>query len=147
MGKQSEILVSSDINEIKILEQFINKSFKELSGKLEQEVKISAQVAHDVRSPLSALEVVIKSLPSTFDESKRILLRDAVQHIRDITNNLDKTDAYSNSNVKYPSQVSVLVDNVVSERRLALQERNIKLEQLYGSDTYEYFSEIVPHHA
>jgi signal transduction histidine kinase len=144
MGKQSEIYISSDINEFKILGQFISKSFLEISGKLEQEVKISAQVAHDVRSPLSALEIVIKSLPSTFDESKRILLRDAVQHIRDITNNLDKSDSPINSCARYPTQISVLIDNVISERRLALQGQNIKLEQSYGSDTYEYFSEIVP---
>jgi signal transduction histidine kinase len=145
MGKQSDIQINNDINEFKILSDFISKSFAEITGKLEQEVKISAQVAHDVRSPLSALEIGIRSLPPTLDESKRILMRDAVQHIKDITNILDKSDCYNKSNeMRYPTQVAVLLDNVISDRRLALSNHNVKFNQLYESDKYEYFSNIVP---
>ncbi|GEM_PF-566725 len=50
-------------------------------------VEVSAQVAHDIRSPLAALETGIKLLEN-IPEKERILIRSATNQIRDIANNL-----------------------------------------------------------
>lgn len=144
-GEQSEITVKNDIKEFKILSDFIQKSFTRISKQLEREKNISAQVAHDIRSPLSALEIGIKLLPISFDESRRVLLRDAVRHIKDITNILEKNDSNNKANENtIPSQLAVLLDNVISERRLALSCHDVKINQLYQSEAYGYFSNVVP---
>lgn len=144
-GVRSDINFKDDIKEFKILGEFIEKSFNRISDQLKREIKIAAQVAHDIRSPLSALEIGIKSLPPSNDESKQILLRDSVQHIKDIVNFLEKNDSHSKSNeIRHPTQIAVILDNVISERRLALSCHNIKINQLYISDTYQYFGLIVP---
>ncbi|MBI2346506.1 MAG: hybrid sensor histidine kinase/response regulator [Deltaproteobacteria bacterium] len=49
--------------------------------------KISSQVAHDIRSPLAALEVATAGL-AELPEEKRLLVRRATARIRDIANNL-----------------------------------------------------------
>lgn len=144
-GSQSALNFKNNINEFKILGEFIEKSFNQISSQLDSEIKISAQVAHDVRSPLSALEVGIKSLPATLEESKRVLLRDAVQNIKDITNNLEKNCNYARSNdERHLTQIAVLLDGVISERRLTLPSYNLTFNQGYESDTYGFFIEIVP---
>lgn len=47
----------------------------------------AAQVSHDIRSPLSALEMVAQGTDA-MDEETRILVRNSVTRIRDIANNL-----------------------------------------------------------
>lgn len=66
----------------------------ERTTKLEGEVKVSRsmtamarQVAHDIRSPLAALDA-LASVITEVAEEKRILLRSAIMRIRDIANNL-----------------------------------------------------------
>ena len=49
--------------------------------------QLAQQVAHDIRSPLAALNAVTKNLPEV-DEEKRLLIRRAVQRIDDIANDL-----------------------------------------------------------
>lgn len=51
------------------------------------EEKIAKQVAHDIRSPLSALNMMAGSLNS-LPEERRLLIRSAVQRINDIANSL-----------------------------------------------------------
>lgn len=143
-GEKYEIKVKNNINEFKILGNFIEKSFISMTEKLEQEVKISAQVAHDIRSPLAALQIGIHLLPSNLEESNRILLRDAVQNIRDIANSLDKSDIHKSHDIKHSTQIAIMLDGVISERRLALSRRDIKLIKNYEYDKYGYFVEIVP---
>ncbi|MBI5139339.1 hypothetical protein HZA26_01880 [Candidatus Nomurabacteria bacterium] len=49
--------------------------------------EITAQVAHDIRSPLAALNVIEKDL-ACLPEEVRIILRGAINRIRDIANGL-----------------------------------------------------------
>jgi signal transduction histidine kinase len=49
--------------------------------------KVARQVSHDIRSPLSALDVVLSSV-SSLPEEQRILARLAINRIKDIANNL-----------------------------------------------------------
>jgi signal transduction histidine kinase len=48
---------------------------------------LSAQVAHDIRSPLAALNTCLQLLPYV-PEKQRVLMRNAADRINDIANNL-----------------------------------------------------------
>lgn len=54
---------------------------QELSG-------LAAKVAHDIRSPLSVIEIVFRSIMSKISQDEVIILRDALQSVRDIANNV-----------------------------------------------------------
>jgi amino acid adenylation domain-containing protein/thioester reductase-like protein len=54
----------------------------------EQFRKIANQVVHDIRSPLAALLVLVKSCEDKLNEHERVALREAAQRIGDIANNL-----------------------------------------------------------
>ncbi len=105
---------------------------------------IAEQVAHDIRSPLAALEVVIKRLPEV-EESKRILLREAVNHIRDITNNLEKNTAVdTNYDEKTITNIAILLDYVLSERRAAFTTQPIEIKHEFHNDCYKLFVDVIP---
>ncbi len=119
----------------------LNEEKDSAQKKMEQ---VTAQVAHDIRSPLSALEVIIKRLPN-IEESYQILLRDAITHIRDITNNLE-LNAFKNriSEAKANTQIAILLEYVLSERRATLSNQSIKINQLFKVDAYGFFINVVP---
>ncbi|EKD91605.1 MAG: hypothetical protein ACD_29C00471G0003 [uncultured bacterium] len=106
--------------------------------------KISKQVAHDVRSPLTALEMVFKRIPK-MEESKWIIVRDSLNHIRDITNNLDKGNfILDRSDLLWLTQIAVLLESVISERRIAFSNLSMKIENDFSPDQYAFFVNVVP---
>ncbi len=90
--------------------------------------EVAHQVAHDIRSPLAALRMTVESMSSLIDEKKRTLFS-AIERINDIANDLvSKAPTSSpkedtNSSVK-PELISVLVDQIVSEKRMQYRERS-----------------------
>ncbi len=60
---------------------------RQLALKNEAQAIIAKQVAHDIRSPLSALNIIAGSL-TNISEEKRLLIRNSVQRINDIANDL-----------------------------------------------------------
>lgn len=113
-------------NEIKLLAN----TYFEMREKLEQNAndtafnKIASQVAHDIRSPLSALDVVLANSDG-LDEDKRVLARSAIARIKDIANNLishTKFKKMSTALMKASEPKAIillasLVDSLVSEKR------------------------------
>ncbi|MGZ3774076.1 MAG: sensor histidine kinase [Bdellovibrio sp.] len=101
-------------------------------------VILAKQVAHDIRSPLSALTMIagtFKDLP----EEKRMLIRNATQRINDIANDLLKkgqqsqssnecqdsieTKAISDVPLKLTTEfIPKLVDILISEKRMQYRE-------------------------
>ncbi len=84
--------------------------------------KIAAQVAHDVRSPLAALDTVL-SHSKVFDESQRVTLRTASQRIHDIVNGLlhyyrESKDRRMSSSRVQSENLWPLVESIVSEKRV-----------------------------
>jgi signal transduction histidine kinase len=86
-------------------------------------LRIAAQVAHDIRSPLAALRTAISSINALPDESRN-LIRLAVDRIHDIANNLIQknqtqlsqsppTDSQTASN----ELVVILIEEIMSEKR------------------------------
>lgn len=77
--------------------------------------RVMQQVTHDIRAPLSALEVAIAG-PSEMDEGGRLLIKRAIARIRDITNDLRGRTSTVSSRVA--TSIPTLVDFIVSEKRM-----------------------------
>lgn len=144
---------------------------EKLQGMVEQSKKsleystfvtdMMAQVAHDIRSPLSALEVLGSSLDS-ISEDKRVLLRTAIRRISDIADGLSArkrqrrlaTGSTSRSLASPKPKLSVhieeasigllsaLISEVISEKRLQYTDlkSNLDLDFKIESATYGLFA-------
>jgi len=87
--------------------------------------KVALQVAHDIRSPLAALEVVTSSLEQLPDDES-VLIRSAISRMREIANDLlertrrshlgeGELGPVSDWSIE---QISSLISSVVSEKRV-----------------------------
>ncbi|MBF0106347.1 MAG: HAMP domain-containing histidine kinase [Deltaproteobacteria bacterium] len=113
--------------------------------------RLASQVAHDIRSPLSALNVILHGL-STLPEEKRIQIRGAVQRIDDITrdlvakNTVESNDPSQNDELAETHSVQLLsglIDALLSEKRIQyLNLRGINIESRLNQDSYGLFASV-----
>ena len=137
--------------------RFKNKILNPIVEGLEREArdaavgKMASQIAHDIRSPLAALNIFMKDL-GALSEEKRVLLRSAVSRIQDIANNLlpahrKKQKDASAAGVS-PLQVHLLtslVESIVSEKRLRYRDaRNVEITFKLDEPAYGAFSRVDP---
>jgi signal transduction histidine kinase len=106
--------------------------------------KLATQVAHDIRSPLTALNSIINDLPY-IPEEQRIILRNASIRINDIANNL--LTKYRKKDNEFMSDLSVsliepIIETMVSEKRLSSESRLITLETTISQSAYFVFANI-----
>lgn len=111
--------------------------------------ELSAQVAHDIRSPLATINAVVKETHE-IQEQKRIMLRNATQQLNDIANVLlvkyrSSVDASlaENSSSKESEGIAVLLDLIVSEKRLQYKHLPISIEFIVEMDSYGVFAQVV----
>lgn len=104
------------------------------------------QVAHDIRSPLSALNMVTSSLQGLESEQKE-LIKSSIQRINDIANDLlkkgksspvENSDPSANINEVETVLINPLVDSIITEKRLQFNNKtNLNIaastNQVYGS--------------
>lgn len=113
-----------------------------MSKEIENSFKLfnlSRQVAHDIRSPLAALDSLVESF-ARLPESERIIARNAINRIRDIANNLLSNNSHCvDQKQKYPYLVRALVEAIISEKRQAYQSSN-KVDLILRSCPIEIFS-------
>jgi signal transduction histidine kinase len=119
--------------------------------------RLAAQVAHDIRSPLAALDMTAANL-SMLPEDKRGLMRSAISRIRDIANNLlDQNRVLikggaTRSDQPAPSVeplsielISNLADSLLSEKRMQFKTRHgITIEAQMDDGCYGLFAKIQP---
>lgn len=139
------------ISEFKnISDQFLYY-IKSQSKMLENEARseMAKQVAHDIRSPLSALEVMTESLIA-FPESERILIRHAIQRINDIANELLQKGNIPPSpalDKETETQLTIelipaLIDMLVSEKRIQFREHSKLIIEADLKNSFGIFSSI-----
>jgi signal transduction histidine kinase len=111
--------------------------------------RIASQAAHDIRSPLSALNVVSK-LSGDLPEDQRLLIRSSVARIQDIANQLsDKkklivSDDKVNEEQKFSSiLLSGLIDEIVTEKRMQYRPKiNLEIAFRIDDESYGLFTTV-----
>ncbi|MBI4239123.1 MAG: HAMP domain-containing histidine kinase, partial [Deltaproteobacteria bacterium] len=120
--------------------------------KLQAQANIAAQVAHDIRSPLTALRVVAGHLAEVGEE-KRVMIRNAVQRIEDIANDLAGRKAAAGPTGKEspaPEHLSVqllssLIEPLISEKRMQLRARlGVEIGCALDASAYGLFARVQP---
>lgn len=120
--------------------------------------RLAAQVAHDIRSPLSALNVVLGDV-SNLPEDMRQIIRSSIGRIQDVANDL----LMQNRKDKNPFAITVqrqstepslasstatellstLVDSVITEKRLQYRSKlNVAIECSLTQESYGLFSQV-----
>ena len=114
--------------------------------------KVARQVAHDIRSPLAALEM--PSMSKNVPEAERIIIRQATHRIRDIANDLSgrfreapatsATPADPNANPA-PQLLPVLIDEIITEMRLQYRRRGgLEITANLDESNYGLFAAVDP---
>ena len=121
-------------------------------------VTVAAQVSHDIRSPLSALNMITATLKDV-PEEKRLIIRNAVQRINDIANQLlqkSKESAAQSSSADISASdllttntialkkffLSPLIDEIISEKRIQYRDKmNVDISSDF-SHSYGEFAMI-----
>ncbi len=108
---------------------------------------LAKQVAHDIRSPLAALNMIMSQV-QTIPEQQRLIIRNSVNRITDIANTLiNKKFNQLNSNITFnekknlqPELLSTLVEAIVSEKRIQFRDKiNVEIE-IDFSNAYGVFA-------
>jgi signal transduction histidine kinase len=127
-----------------------NQSLREAVASAEQRrfqdelTRTALQVAHDIASPIAVLHMFQSS---SFPEENRVLIRNVVSRITDISNTLlkkAKQDFSSDSNDKLIQQMLYyFIHQVVSEKRMQYGNK-VNIDFQFDKDSYQIFSFIKP---
>jgi signal transduction histidine kinase len=134
---------------IKKRDEVIRKQSKELAA---IETKgalgtLAAQVAHDIRSPLAALNI-LTSQGLTLPEQSRILVRNVTNRIRDIANDLveknrDLTNMVTTVDDFSIQLLAAVIYPLITEKRLQFRSQSkITIEFELSSENYGLFAKI-----
>jgi len=111
--------------------------------------EMAKQVAHDIRSPLAALEAVLKDM-DTIPESKRLMIRSASTRIHDIANNLlqRNREISDTKNIEESKSLEkvllpILIDSILSEKRMQYRSKmEVDIGSELDSSSYGLFAKI-----
>lgn len=136
-------LLSKAIDEYKtnIIKYIENQN--QMSKDLEREKLISeitAQLAHDIRSPLAALDVMAGSMEE-LDHNKRTLVRNATARIHNIANNLLDRSLHQN-NVSTQMFSSIIRSMLFEKREQYKSNSKISIHEHVSHNSYGAFAKI-----
>ena len=118
---------------------------------------MAAQVAHDIRSPIFALDAALKTM-TQLPEQQRIIVRHAVNRIRDVANSLleknrqkpaissaDDAALVGTGESLDVHLLSSLIDSVITEKRLSFESKlDINIDFKLSQESYGLFARIQP---
>ncbi len=162
MSRTKEQFVPREIEKIGTsFELLLSELHAALEKRIEAERKgvlftMATQVAHDIRSPLAALQALDPEL-TALPQRSRLILKSAVSRIQDIANHLitknrSNTDLTavsapdsSKSKIQYVSWLPGLIDSLMTEKRLEHQTHtHIKIESIIDADAHSVFTQSDP---
>lgn len=125
------------------------RAFSKLKRKILQKEKeisrMTAQVVHDIRSPLVALDMLLENLNS-IEEKKRIMVHKSITRISDIANNLLLHSKNNSHNLiindSVPELLFLALDNIISEKRYEHYKKPVRIELVVCSNSYNCFSSL-----
>jgi signal transduction histidine kinase len=123
------------IKEIRVRDDKIK--FTKENEKLAEIGKIAMQVAHDIRSPLMALDAVIKTYE--FDYKYKDIIINATHQIHDIANNV--LSEYRNGQENMIESVYECISSVVDNIKVRFKGK-VKLEVNFSNDAYGVMIDI-----
>lgn len=117
--------------------------------------RLASQVAHDIRSPVYALEAALKTV-NQLPEKQRVIVRHAVNRIRDVANGLlEKNRQQPGTTAAVTSQPSTepqetfllsgLIEPVITEKRLQYESKpGIQIDFALTRESYGLFTKVQP---
>ena len=106
-------------------------------------LKIAEQVAHDIRSPLAALEMITEDLPANSDQ--KLLVKRSIDRISQIVKDLAIRNSLKGQEVKQITLLSSLINQTVLEKRVEIKNtNNITIQFNMNQDNYGVFSKVEP---
>ncbi len=116
--------------------------------------QMAQQVAHDIRSPLAALDMITSEL-ATLPEEKRLIIRSAVGRIKDIANGLMQKNrppppqVTTSTDLSTESSTTVLlpalIDGLVTEKRMQYRSKiGVEIDFELGTIGYGVFVNVQP---
>jgi PAS domain S-box-containing protein len=145
VGTSVEITAQKDAERLRLE----NEMHKKLAQEQEKFIKIANQVAHDIRSPLASLLMIIKSC-TEIPESDRIALREASIGIGDIANHLlsqyqkKENDPTSGIEDRQPILVSAMLLQLLTDKKYQYQDLSIKFDHHFIQEGHFAFIKIEP---
>jgi len=137
--------------EATILEKLKNEQeLESMKLKMELDKKfliMSQQVAHDIRSPLAALNVVSSQILDSSSESSEMknILNISIQRINDISNDLLKQVKAANSKPELRSTpLDKLVEDIITEKNIILTSKNMNPVSISKDFLKGVSAEIIP---
>lgn len=138
-------------HELSILSTAIDDYRRNLEQNIRSEAiaDLARQVAHDIRSPLTALQV-ISNMTSGLPEQSRIMLREVISRISNIANNLSERSRSLPGERKNTEQVTSsevllfsVVESIVAEKRVQFGARNkIQFSTDVEDQSYGIFAKV-----
>ena len=141
-----------------ILCGFTIRGFNQLKAQLHSKqlaiAQITAQVAHDIRSPLVALDIVSSNL-SELPSDKRLIAQGAINRIKDIANKLlDQNRLKSPQLTKVPADaddqgtqlLSDVIDGIVIEKQVEYRfsRPDFKIKHIITEEDHGIFANTQP---
>jgi signal transduction histidine kinase len=139
--------ISKLLHEIQKANQSLREAISAAEKRRFQEelTRAALQVAHDIGSPLAALEAILQSTSLALPEKSRTPIRNAAGRIRDISNTLlQKARQELTSNDEGPLSQHLLlslINQVVSEKRMQHDEK-ISIKTQFDNSSYKLFALI-----
>lgn len=145
--------ISIDITEMKEAEERVKKSLEEVAATTarmqEQEkfTKTANQVAHDIRSPLASLLMIIKSC-NEIPEMERVALREAAIGIGDIANSLlakyrvKESESSTQTEEQQPILLSATLLQILTDKKFQYNELLVKFKSHFHTAGQFAFSKL-----
>ncbi|MBI2344182.1 MAG: hybrid sensor histidine kinase/response regulator [Deltaproteobacteria bacterium] len=112
--------------------------------------KLAQQMAHDIRSPLTALRAMVGQVAGVSEES-RVMMRNAVQRIEDIANDLcakrehERAGEAGGADVCSEQLLSSLLEPLISEKRTQHRAKlGVEIHAALDGASYGVFAVVQP---